>query len=515
MPRRFPRRPRALAAASGAAALAGLALLLPATAAAHGFERPYSLPVPLWLYLAGAAAAVAASFIVAALAIRQPSPEPRYPMLSLPRTLSSAVALLFVVIGLVWWVAIISGGLTGALHPFLPAVFLWVLLWVGVPIVSVVLGNPWPALSPFRSIFGLYEGISRMLGSRPFRPPYVYPSVLSRWPAVVLLLVFLAFEFVVPGSNEGRQIAMALLGYSGLTLFAMALFGHAWLRNAEVLEVLFGWFGRIGAIGRRSTSRDLCEGCPEGCRPDRCVDCPDCMTARGQGEQVAVARPWFAGLTDVTRADWSDAAFILLALAGVSYDGLRETAVWARFVGIFFEPIQGAIGPLNTVIAIEALGLLALWLAFVIVFSLAAWLTRLLAGVDTRLSALAGAYAATLLPIAAGYLIAHYFTLFIQGISWLPQLLTDPASIAPKVDWIPSGVIWYVSVAAIVIGHIAAVLLAHRLALLQRAARATLVGLPLVAVMLGYTIFSLWIIAQPLTVEPFDRPSAIADEARP
>ena len=119
------------------------------------------------------------------------------------------------------------------------------------------------------------------------------------------------------------------------------------------------------------------------------------------------------------------------------------------------------------------------------------------------IGAVAGVYAATLLPIAAGYLIAHYLTLVIQGAVWLPSLIADPLmSLAPELDWIPTGLVWYLSVAAIVIGHVAAVVLAHRHALRDAPARAVVSGLPLVGLMIGYTLMSLWIIAQPIVVEP-------------
>jgi hypothetical protein len=121
----------------------------------------------------------------------------------------------------------------------------------------------------------------------------------------------------------------------------------------------------------------------------------------------------------------------------------------------------------------------------------------------------AGAYAITLLPIAGGYLIAHYLTLVIQGAIWIPTLLADPLStVAPLLDWIPISAVWYLSVGAIVIGHIAAVVLAHRRALSESARRPILAGLPLVILMVGYTVLSLWIIAQPITLEP--GPSAAA-----
>jgi len=61
-----------------------------------------------------------------------------------------------------------------------------------------------------------------------------------------------------------------------------------------------------------------------------------------------------------------------------------------------------------------------------------------------------------------------------------------------------------------VIGHIAAVVLAHRQALRDSATRPILAGLPIVMLMVGYTVLSLWIIAQPITVEPRTTPAALA-----
>jgi hypothetical protein len=145
---------------------------------------------------------------------------------------------------------------------------------------------------------------------------------------------------------------------------------------------------------------------------------------------------------------------------------------------------------------------------FMLAFAVAAWLTRLIGeaagGREARipLGRVAGTYAPTLLPIAAGYLVAHYLTLVIQGAAWLPLLLIDPLALTPLLDFIPTAFIWYLSVGAIVGGHIAAVLLAHRLALRDQAWRPILAGLPLVVLMIGYTVLSLWIIAQPIVIEP-------------
>jgi hypothetical protein len=58
--------------------------------------------------------------------------------------------------------------------------------------------------------------------------------------------------------------------------------------------------------------------------------------------------------------------------------------------------------------------------------------------------------------------------------------------------------VWYVSLCAIVAGHVAAVWLGHQTALRQFGPRAARSQLPMLALMVAYTLLSLWIIAQPI-----------------
>ena len=117
----------------------------------------------------------------------------------------------------------------------------------------------------------------------------------------------------------------------------------------------------------------------------------------------------------------------------------------------------------------------------------------------------------SLVPIAIGYHVAHYFSfLFIQGQRIIP-LLSDPFGVgwnlwgtaAYKVDIgiIGAKTTWYASIAAIVIGHICAVYLAHVTALraLENRFAAVRSQYPMLVLMVGYTMVSLWIIAQPIT----------------
>jgi hypothetical protein len=491
----------------GSLLAAGGLLLGPMPAAAHAIGQAFTLPVPLTLYLTGAGLAVAASFVVSVVVVRPASGAPRYPTLPVPATVERGASVLLQGLGLVWWVGTIVLSFAVDASSPLPVVLFWVGMWVGLPIAAVVLGNAWPSLSPFRTLYAMLEWAARLLGLDRLDAGLAYPRSLARWPAVAFLFIAIWGELIMPGKEAPDAVGRFLLGYTLLTLLGMLLFGRvAWLRNAELFEVLLGWFGRIGPLGRRVVQPTACAGCTEACDPARCIDCPECATAAEPNERRVELRPWFAGLTEVRGSGWSDAAFIVLALAGVTYDGLQVTGFWGSLNQPIYAAALPVFGALNTVIIVPTGGLLAVWLAFLTAFSMAARLTRNLHDPARRpapLGSMAGSYAATLLPIAGGYLIAHYLTELIQVAVWLPTLLANPlANVAPSLDWIPVSAFWYLSVGAIVIGHIVAVVLAHRIALRDSPLRPVLAGLPMVILMVGYTVLSLWIIAAPITIDP-------------
>jgi hypothetical protein len=486
---------------------AAVATLAPWPAVAHALGSSFPLPVPLWLYLVSAAVAVGASFVVAVIVVKPPADPPRYPTRPVPPRVARVGGIGLRLLGLAWWYgAIVTGFAIGGIT-YLPAVLFWIGIWVGIPMAAALLGNPWPSLSPFRTTFDAVDALVRLLaGGRRLDLGIRIPN-LGRGPAVGILFVFLVLELVWPDRLQPVSLAAVLLGYTVLTLVGMVLFGSVtWLRSFEVFEILNGWFGRVGPAGRRTVRPNLCAGCTEDCVPEHCVDCAECMAARDGGDQVVDLRWWVTGLTERTVGGWGDAAFIILALAGVTFDGLQETSLGAQVLSALFTPLSVLFGPLTASYLAPTLMLAGLFVLFLSVFAAGVWLTRRIAGPradhEADLGRLAGMYGPTLLPIAAGYLVAHYLTLVIQGLIWLPLLVVDPNALAPVIDWIPTAFIWYLSVGAIVGGHIAAVVLAHRLALGAQASRPILAGLPLVVLMIGYTILSLWIIAQPIVVEP-------------
>src|SRR5215210_7670944 len=190
---------------------------------AHGFGPTYDIPIPLWLYLYGAAAAVVLSFLPLALFSRKERDALyRYPRFDLFRVRSLrtlltsrllmgglrllSVALFFVVV---------IAGLVGLQSGFnIVPTFVWVTWWVGLSFLTAFVGNVWPFVNPWRIIFDWAEGLARRLGYRDgLELGEPYPEALGVWPAVGLYLVFVWIENVFSGSYVPRDIALFALAY--------------------------------------------------------------------------------------------------------------------------------------------------------------------------------------------------------------------------------------------------------------------------------------------------------------
>ena len=105
------------------------------------------------------------------------------------------------------------------------------------------------------------------------------------------------------------------------------------------------------------------------------------------------------------------------------------------------------------------------------------------------------------MPIALGYLIAHYFSFIIFVGQALPHVIAHPMgnSGAPPVDYFLSGkAIWWVQVSALLIGHIMGLIVAHdkAQAVWGRARAASQSQTWMLVVMVGFTCLGLWLLSQ-------------------
>jgi hypothetical protein len=124
---------------------------------------------------------------------------------------------------------------------------------------------------------------------------------------------------------------------------------------------------------------------------------------------------------------------------------------------------------------------------------------------------IARCFVLTLVPIAIAYHLAHYLSFLVMTWQYLISMVSDPFGFGwnlfgtahhfVRIGIVDARAVWYTSVAAIVVGHVAAVVLSHIMAsrVFEDQRTATRSQYPMLILMLGYTMLSLWIIAQPIT----------------
>jgi hypothetical protein len=481
-------RAERIARQQAAAVLLALAAvwLTAAPVGAHGFGQRYELPLPLTLYLYGAAAAVLLSFAVFALFVRhRPAPRagerPNLIANPLGRIIGHPVlALLLRLAVLALFAVVILAGLIGEQNPYrnIAPTLVWIIWWVGLAYVAAFAGDIWALVNPWRTLFDGVQCLYRRLGGRDGPGArFAYPTALGVWPAALLLLAFAWIELVYVHAASPAHIAGLAIAYSTLTIAGMYAFGRdAWLRHGEVFSVVFATFARFA---------------PTEAKDGRLL-----------------LRPFGAGLLDERPVSTSMLAFVLLMLATVLYDGLIGTGEWAAFEGWMLDLLP-AIGERGSMM-LRSFGLIVTWLVF-----LGAYL-----GISAAMSTLAGGHAGTLdvargfaltlIPIAIGYHVAHYLVfLLVQG-QYIIPLLSDPfgfgwdilgtAGYRVDIGLVGARFAWYVAVVAIVVGHVVAVYLAHfrAITIFGTPGVALRTQVPLTALMVVYTFIGLSITAQPI-----------------
>jgi hypothetical protein len=116
----------------------------------------------------------------------------------------------------------------------------------------------------------------------------------------------------------------------------------------------------------------------------------------------------------------------------------------------------------------------------------------------------ARAFAPTILPIAAAYEVAHNYPYVLRSVVRLGEIALEPlgatVGAADPLGWLSLPAFWGSQVALVVAGHVVAAVAAHRVAAARyrSPSDARRGHFPLVALMVGYTVLSLWIVSQPV-----------------
>jgi hypothetical protein len=459
---------------------------------AHGFGARYDLPIPLSLYLAGAGLTVAVSFVMLAAFMRSAPGKNAYLHLDVTRfavgRLLMAPAFLGVLrtLAVALYIAVVAAGLFGVQSPLknLAPVMVWAIWWVGTAYISALLGDLWALVNPLDTLFRWAESLwSRIGRGRRLALGFAYPAALAAWPAVVLFVGFVWMELVWDHSDTPASLAKAMLAYSGFTWLGMLCFGReAWLQRGEVFTIVFGLLARFAPT-------------EAGKNPD--------------GRPVLWLRPWGVGLLATKPMQASLVVLVLAMLAAVCFDGFMETPLWAGILDRY-APTSATSGDETARTWLQTAGVIGAPTLFVAVYLAFCRLVSWCGGTATPVARVAGLYVLTLVPIAIAYHLAHYLSFLAMASQYLIPLASDPLGFGwdlfgtrnrfIRIGLIDARAVWYISVAAIVAGHVIAVYLSHSVALKEIADRRAALRSqgPMVLLMVCYTMTSLWIIAQPI-----------------
>ncbi len=457
--------------------LAGTALLLPADADAHGIVGKADLPIPVWLFSWAAAIVLVVSFVALSTLWRTPQlqQEHRRRIVRLPHWLEWPAG----AAGVGVFALVLYSGFAGA--PVASAnfsvTFIYVIFWVGVPVASVLLGDVFRPLNPWRACGRVLWWSGRKLAPRRLeKPPLRYPRWLGLWPAIAGLVGFAWLELVYVNRDMPSILAALSLGWFLAMLLGIVLFGvEDWSEQGDAFGVYFNLLSRLAAL--------VCDE---------------------QGN-LYLRRP-LSGLPDLPIRRGT-VALICTAIGTTTFDGFSNGGIW-RNNEPSLESLFADTG-LHLVPAQE----LAYSLGLVLCILLIAGVYRIgILGVHSvsdryDRQTLTHAFAHTLVPIAFAYVLAHYFSLLLWQGQALGYLISDPlgnganifGTSSAQIDYhvISYAAIWYVQVAALLAGHVGGLALAHdrALVLYRDPEEAVRSQYWMLAVMVAFTSFGLWLLS--------------------
>ena len=423
------------------------------TLLAHGVGSRTDLPIPLGLALYGGGAAVLISFAALLLFWRKPKMGDSSSGRALANVVQGAVdssalrrGLQTLSLAVAVSVTVVAFAGPDETSRNIAPWAVYVTFWVGLVPVSLLLGPVWRIVNPLRLVHRVLQPIAG-----PARGGRALPR-LGLWPAAVSLAVFVWLELVPPQRAEPATVGWFLVLYAVIHTAAGLWFGEGWFARGDGFEVYSTLLGRLSPFGRRDDGR------------------------------LVFRNP----LTNVmtTPAEPGLAAVVVVLLGSTAFDGLSRTVYWQTGPGEANDAASGTLG-LAAMVALVAL--------------LYAGGTRL----SGRLSHLPlrrqpRIFAATVIPIALGYTIAHYFSLLLLDGQTTRILLSNPFGLDGvdlfgtydnRVDLtaVSADTIAYVQVGGVVAGHVLGVTLAHEQALRVAPRAPASDQLPLVVVMVMFT----------------------------
>ena len=459
--------------------------MIPDPVLAHALVGREDLPIPAWLFAWGASLVLIVSFAVLSFAwksarLQEENWRPAPALLS-RLLLNPVVEVVCGVVSVGLLALVVYSGLEGTLDRNFnfSVTFVFVTFWLGMVAASVLFGDVFRALNPWRAMARAFSAGFRLVAGQSPPPPLRLPERFGCWPAVILLVGFVWLELAYSTGVEPDDTAIAALVYTVITLVGMTLFGiDAWTERGEAFSVYFRMFARLSVLEVR--------------------------------ERRLGVRRFLSGAPNWEVLPGS-LALVLVTIAATSFDGAQEGALGAPITDTFDWVRDTGLSGVAAFRVTNSIWLALVIGAVVLLYTLGVRGMHTVAG-SPPTRELARSFAHTLIPIALAYLVAHYFSLVVfQEQAQFTYLLSDPLGDGSNIlgtadcpsaciDYglISANLVWYVQVAALVIGHVAALTLAHdrAIAVYDDYAKASRSQYFMLAVMVAFTCLGLYLLSQ-------------------
>jgi len=494
--------------------------------------------IPFWLFAAGAAGVLLASFtglVLVGAGRGSRFAEVRLDLLRVPvfrqlytsRGFHAFAQSIFVAL----FLFVIAAGLFGVQQggSNIATVLTWTYWWVLLVLFVLLFGKAWCWVCPWDALAGWLERLSIFGGGGPKlsanRP---WPKALRNlYPATFLFLglTWLELGYGVTGRPELTALIGLLMFF--ITFIPMLVFERrSFCRYGCLVGRISGLYALFAPVELRARDREVCahgcdtrdcyhgnemaDACPTAQylggmeKNTYCILCGECVRACPH-DNVAFNVRWF-GRDLVSRAAvrFDEAAMVIVMLAMSTFHGITMTPVWNDCV----RWIEGTFG--LPFLAAFSIGMSAFLIALTMIYLAFVSVSHTVARApDVSLRQLAIRYAYAFLPIALFYHFAHNsMHFFVEGGRIVP-LLSDPlgwgwdlfgtAAVEPG-PLLSFPIVWTMMVLFILTGHVWSLVIGHRTAMHLYPSRGAAIRseLPLLAGMIAYSVLSLWIIAQPM-----------------
>jgi hypothetical protein len=461
---------------AGLLAAVGALAVAPQAALAHGLVGREDLPIPKWLFGWAATIVLVASFVGLAVLWPKPRLEARSErrLMAVPRLLDPICG----AIGVAIFALLVYAGFAGSQTTTnnITPTFVFVIFWVALVGLSALLGDVFKAFNPWRAIARGAAAIAATLRRGALPAPMPYPVALGRWPAAAGILAFGWIELVYAGRTDPSNLAILALAYAAIQLVGMSLYGiEPWNRYGDGFGVYFGLFARISPL-----------------RWER---------------RALYGRAPLSGLTTLDAVPGT-VAMLCTMIGTTSFDGFSAGPSWGEIAPRMTDSLRNVGFSQSTSLEIAfTIGLIIVVVLVAGLYQLGVRGMRNASHVELSSDELAARFAHTLVPIALAYVAAHYFSLLAYQGQAMLYLVSDPLGSGADIlgtsqstidyTWVSATSIWYVQVAALVIGHVAGLILAHDRALVtfEDGRVATRSQYWMLAVMIAFTSLGLWLLS--------------------